>query len=120
MLYRTEKGRDGRVRLYPHLGERHNVPLADVDRTYLSAIDICIESLRASLWPLNRLIHENPELAFEEYKTHDALTAFMQSHKGWQVTRSAYGIDTAWVAVYSSERAGPVVSFNAEMGTAIV
>ncbi|KAM7183182.1 peptidase M20 [Naviculisporaceae sp. PSN 640] len=39
----------------------------------------------------------------------------MQSRPGWKVTRSAYGIKTAWTAVYDSGRPGPVVSFNAEM-----
>nr|UWK21992.1 peptidase m20 domain protein [Trichoderma rodmanii] len=35
--------------------------------------------------------------------------------KGRAVTPSAYGMDTAWVAVYDIGRRGPVVSFNAEM-----
>jgi metal-dependent amidase/aminoacylase/carboxypeptidase family protein len=84
---------------------------------YLSDIDHSIESLRPLLWPLNKFIHNNPELAFQEHKAHDAITNFMQSQKGWEVTRSAYGMKTAWVAVYDSGKAGPVVSFNAEMGS---
>jgi metal-dependent amidase/aminoacylase/carboxypeptidase family protein len=83
---------------------------------YLSQIDKFIDSLHACLWPLNTYIHENPELAFVEYKTHDALTKFMRSQKDWEVTSSAYGMETAWEAVYDSGRTGPVVSFNAEMG----
>lgn len=95
-----------------------NVP-QDGSHERLSEIDNSIESLRASLWPLNKFIHENPELAFEEHKAHDALTKFMRSQKDWHVTTSAYGMETAWVAVYDSGKAGPVVSFNAEMGTPI-
>ncbi|KAF2653698.1 putative amidohydrolase [Lophiostoma macrostomum CBS 122681] len=81
----------------------------------LSGIDSFINTLHTVLWPLNRYIHENPELAFEEYKTHDALTKFMESQDGWKVTKSAYGIETAWIASYDSGHEGPVVSFNAEM-----
>lgn len=84
---------------------------------YLSEIDNFIETLGDSLWPLNKFIHENPELAFQEHKAHQALTDFMRSRKeGWQVTSSAYGIETAWVAIYDSGNPGPVVSFNVEMG----
>ncbi|KAF1842639.1 uncharacterized protein K460DRAFT_293879 [Cucurbitaria berberidis CBS 394.84] len=91
-----------------------DVPQYFLDK-YLLEIDKTIDGLQASLWPLNNFIHENPELAFEEHKAHDALTHFMRSCNGWQVTTSAYGMETAWVAVYDSGKAGPVVSFNAEM-----
>ena len=86
---------------------------------YFPTINDAIESFRTLLEPLNKYIHDNPELAFEEYKAHDALTSFMRSQKDWRVTSSAYGIATAWIAVYDSGKAGPVVSFNAEMGTVI-
>ena len=84
--------------------------------TYLSEINSITDSLQESLWPLNTFIHDSPELAFKEYKTHDAITKFLESQEDWEVTRSAYGMDTAWVAVYAGGKAGPVVSFNAEMG----
>ncbi|KFG85716.1 putative amidohydrolase [Metarhizium anisopliae] len=82
---------------------------------YLPDIDHFIRGLEPSLWSLNSFLHDNPELAYKEYKAHDALTNFMQSQEDWRVTRSAYGLETAWVAVYDSGRPGPVVSFNAEM-----
>jgi hypothetical protein len=119
MLYRGERERDGTIRLHPHpMNDRcpqnvnQHVPLE-----YLSDIDESIEQLHDHLWSVNKFIHENPELAFEEHKAHDALTNFMQLHKGWHVTRSAYGMKTAWQATFHSGLAGPVVSFNAEMGT---
>lgn len=84
---------------------------------YLEDIDHIIRSLQASLWTLNTTIHDNPELAFREYKTHDVLTNYIRSQTGWEITTSAYGLETAWVAKYDSGRRGPVVSFNAEMGT---
>ena len=83
---------------------------------YLSEIDHFVNRLQLSLWPLNNFVHRNPELAFKEHKTHDALTNFMKSHTGWDVTPSAYGIKTAWKAVFDTGRLGPTVSFNAEMG----
>jgi hypothetical protein len=100
--------------------EKESLAMADQIRShdYLSEIDDAIESLQNPLASLNTYIHENPELAFEEHKAHDALTKFMRSQKGWRVTTSAYGIKTAWVAVYDSGKSGPVVSFNAEMGMA--
>lgn len=79
-------------------------------------IDRSIDRMRAALWELNISIHENPELAFEERKAHKVLTDFMSRQNGWQVTTSAYGMETAWVAVYDSGNPGPAVSFNAEMG----
>lgn len=93
-----------------------NVPQDD-SHEILSGIDESIESLRAPLWSINKFIHENPELAFGEHKAHDVLTNFMRSRKGWLVTTSACGMETAWIAVYDSGKAGPVVSFNIEMGT---
>ncbi|KAH3984072.1 hypothetical protein HBH64_117260 [Parastagonospora nodorum] len=87
----------------------------DNTHTYLGDINDSVESLQSSLWPLNQYIHDNPELAFAEYKAHDALTKYIRSFAGWEVTISAYGIETAWIATYDSGRDGPVVSFNAEM-----
>jgi hypothetical protein len=85
---------------------------------YLSEISDFIDGLTPSLWPLNKFIHDNPELAFREHKTHQALTSFMRAWEDdWQVTPSAYGLETAWMAVYDSGKPGPTVSFNAEMGT---
>ncbi|EFX05757.1 peptidase m20 [Grosmannia clavigera kw1407] len=90
---------------------------------YLAAISACVDQASASLWPLNRHIHDHPELAFHEFEAHRRLTAFYEgraigsgNHSArWTVTREAYGMRTAWVAVYDSGRAGPVVSFNVEM-----
>ena len=86
---------------------------------FLDDISAAVDDLAASFWPINKTIHDNPELAYEEHHAHHVLTRFMAAQDGWRVTRSAYGIDTAWVAVYDSGRRGPVVSFNAEMGEAL-
>ncbi|KAF6832204.1 peptidase M20 (amidohydrolase) [Colletotrichum plurivorum] len=83
--------------------------------SYLSEIRSIVAELADDLWPVNKKIHDNPELGYEEYIAHDALTSFMRTRPGWKVTPSAYGMKTAWVAVWDSGKKGPVVSFNAEM-----
>lgn len=97
-------------------GSNNDVKHQDDSGEYLSDIGNFIEGIHSPLWALNKFIHENPELAFQEQKAHNALTKFMWSQKGWHVTPSAYGMETAWVAEYDSGKPGPVVSFNAEMG----
>lgn len=99
-----------RINQAPTHAMQHDVP------KYMSSINAYVDSLRDILWPLNEFIHRNPELAFTEYKAHDALTAFMQLQKGWKITPHAYGIETAWTAIFDSGKNGPVISFNAEMG----
>jgi metal-dependent amidase/aminoacylase/carboxypeptidase family protein len=113
MLCKIERQRDGEDVFQSQSGDGECAAIANA---LAAEIEGVVESLRDSLWPLNTFIHKNPELAFEEYKAHDALTRHMQSHENWQITRSAYGLTTAWVAVYDSGNPGPVVSFNVEMG----
>lgn len=75
-----------------------------------------VDSLSETLWPINTEIHDNPELQYEEVRAHDLLTSFLESQEGWNVTRSAYNISTAFTAVFQGNGDGPVVSFNAEYG----
>ncbi|KAL1871141.1 hypothetical protein Daus18300_004886 [Diaporthe australafricana] len=82
---------------------------------YLADLNDFIETISGRLWTINKKIHDNPELGYKEYKAHALLTNFLNSKKGWKVTTSAYGMETAWVAVYDSGVKGPVVSFNVEM-----
>lgn len=86
---------------------------------YLADINDFIEKISDELWTVNKSIHDNPELGYEEHKAHALLTSFLKRRKGWKVTPSAYGMDTAWVAVYDSGEKGPVVSLNVEMGASI-
>lgn len=84
------------------------VPEALVD------IDTAAEAVGTDFWPVNQRIHDNPELAWHEFLAHDVLTAFMETQPGWNVKRSVYGLETAWIAEFDSGAPGPVVSFNAE------
>lgn len=83
---------------------------------YSDAVDKYVDSISETLWPINTEIHDNPELQYEEFKAHDLLTSFLESQEGWNVTRSAYNISTAFTAVFQGNGDGPVVSFNAEYG----
>lgn len=83
---------------------------------YLREISSYVDNIADSLWPVNKTIHDNPELGYEERIAHDTLVRFMRSRGGWKVTPSAYGLETAWIAVHDTGRKGPVVSFNVEMG----
>ena len=87
---------------------------------YMSIISAHVSSLTPSLRRLSLTIHDNPEVRNKEFIAHEALTQFIreQEAKGqkWEVTPSAYGIETAFVAVWNSGREGAVVSFNAEYG----
>ncbi|KAM6534511.1 hypothetical protein FALCPG4_004145 [Fusarium falciforme] len=82
--------------------------------TYLKDVSKYVDSINPELWPINKEIHGNPELQYEEVQAHKILTDFMADQDGWKVTRSAYNISTAFVAVYEGDGDGPVVSFNAE------
>jgi metal-dependent amidase/aminoacylase/carboxypeptidase family protein len=87
------------------------------DAQYMSIISAHISSLGDSLRHSSLTIHDNPEVRNKEFIAHEALTNFIREQKGqWEVTPSAYGIGTAFVAVFDSGREGSVVSFNAEYG----
>jgi len=118
MLYRAEQNEDGSIRLHTRpVNEQNQQSTHQTNaRDILKDINEHVESCATPLWVLNKFIHDNPELAFQEHKAHDALTTFMDAKNGWLVTKSAYGLETAWIAEYESGKPGPIVSFNAEMG----
>ncbi|HSL59531.1 MAG TPA: M20 family metallopeptidase [Acidimicrobiales bacterium] len=63
------------------------------------------------LLDVSHRIHEHPELNFEEHHAHDLLTATLEA-AGLDVTRSAHGLDTAFVARAGTE--GPTVAVICE------
>lgn len=64
-----------------------------------------------ALSDINKKIHSNPELRYEEYQAHANICGLLES-LGYNVTRHAYGIDTSFEASSGSE--GRLVVFNAE------
>ncbi|PKS08716.1 hypothetical protein jhhlp_004769 [Lomentospora prolificans] len=75
---------------------------------YLSGV---VDGSDTHIADINRAIHSNPELAYEEYEAHNK---FVDSLKklGFAVTPNAYGVETSFEAEYGS--GGRLVIFNAE------
>ena len=89
------------------------------DRSVSSNIDVdlisrTIEQASDDLRRISLTIHDDPELQFKEFHAHEVLTDYLKGQSGWDVTLSAYGLKTAFVAIFDSKKKGPVVSFNAE------
>ncbi|CAG8469478.1 4197_t:CDS:2 [Cetraspora pellucida] len=73
-----------------------------------------IEDISDELHEISIKIHENPEVAYEEKYAHKLLVNYMQE-KGFKVTPSAFGLETAFVAEFQSEAGKDrVVSINSE------
>ncbi|KJK63416.1 M20 Peptidase Aminoacylase 1-like protein 2-like amidohydrolase subfamily protein [Aspergillus parasiticus SU-1] len=60
---------------------------------------------------VNKVIHDNPELGYEEFIAHETLSSYLEE-RGFIVTRKAYGIDTSFEAEVG--RGGRLVVFCAE------
>ncbi|KAF5862947.1 hypothetical protein ETB97_010989 [Aspergillus alliaceus] len=65
---------------------------------------------------INHKIWSNPELGYKEYKAHNHICELFESlrSEGYQVRRSAYGLETALEVEYTHGSGGRVVVFNAE------
>jgi amidohydrolase len=70
-----------------------------------------IDALADTLLDISHDIHAHPELNYEEHHAHALLTATLE-RQGLDVTRSAYGIDTAFDVAVGTE--GPVVAICCE------
>ncbi|KAG0239227.1 hypothetical protein BGW41_007843 [Actinomortierella wolfii] len=70
---------------------------------YLKVISSAIDTASSQLRSLSMKIHEEPEIAYEEYKAHGWLTAYLEQ-KGFKVERSAYGLETAFVASFGKSK----------------
>lgn len=68
-----------------------------------------------ALRELSNYLLAHPELAFKEFLAHDACIEFLKTHcDGWKITPSAYGMDTAWEAVYTQGIGGRRIVFCSE------
>ncbi|OPB43843.1 amidase/amidohydrolase, metal ion dependent [Trichoderma guizhouense] len=61
------------------------------------AIDAAGQDLRA----LNKAIHDNPELGYQEFYAVETISSFLQKH-GYTVTKQAYGLETSFMAEIGS------------------
>ncbi|BEI85433.1 hypothetical protein CcaverHIS002_0508340 [Cutaneotrichosporon cavernicola] len=85
---------------------------AHFDDETKDAVFGAIDGANAAMWELNKTIHENPELPFEEYKARAALVKAL-CKLGFTVTNPS-SLPTAFVATYSHGRGGRVFGFDAE------
>ncbi len=70
-----------------------------------------VDRLTPDLLATSRFLHANPELAYEEHKAAERLTAILEQ-RGFAVTRGAAGLSTAFLAWAGS--GGPRLAFLAE------
>ncbi len=62
---------------------------------------LAIEAADAELREISLGIHSHPELNFEEHHAHEVLTSYLEA-QGFQVTRGAFGMPTAFSAIAGS------------------
>ncbi|MGN6694831.1 MAG: M20 family metallopeptidase [Aquihabitans sp.] len=74
-------------------------------------IDAVVAEQADALLDASHRIHEHPELGFEEHRAHDVLSEVLEQ-AGLTVTRSAYGVPTAFEAVAGTE--GPRIAVLCE------
>jgi amidohydrolase len=73
-----------------------------------------VNARRDELIHISDTIHANPELAFQEFEAVTLLTSVLE-REGFTVQRSVAGLDTAFVASYTSQKGNrPVVALLAE------
>ncbi|MHB8574578.1 MAG: M20 family metallopeptidase [Dehalococcoidia bacterium] len=84
--------------------------MADVEAVKRRLCEV-VDGERATLLELSHRIHQNPEVAFQEFKASAWLADYLAS-RGFAVTRGAFEISTAFMARKGS--GAPVVAFMAE------
>lgn len=72
-----------------------------------------LENIREELISLSKKIHENPELAFKEYKAVENITRLLDKH-GFKIEKGIAGLDTAFRAEYKGKGDGPTIAYLAE------
>lgn len=66
-----------------------------------STVASTIDSADAELHKINKALHENPELGYQEHFAHQTITSYLSS-LGFVVKKHAYGFDTSFEAEYGS------------------
>lgn len=86
-------------------------PIFDIDKAQ-SLVNSRVDELSADLFEkINKHLHENPELSFEEFIAHDTIVEYLEG-LGFVVTRSAYNLATSFEARFGEQ--GRQVVFCAE------
>ncbi|KAI9143301.1 hypothetical protein BKA69DRAFT_1026783 [Paraphysoderma sedebokerense] len=76
-------------------------------------IDSLISSISLDLRNISLQIHEHPELSYQETLASSLLSDYMESN-GFKVTRHAYGLETAFVCEFISQKTVPAIGFCSE------
>ncbi|KAJ5630797.1 uncharacterized protein N7484_010897 [Penicillium longicatenatum] len=90
--------------------------VAESQRVFLDIVQKVLQRYDTQLKDINHKIWSNPELAYEEFKAHDNICELFESLQSseYEVTRKAYGVETALEVKYSYGTGGRTVAFNAE------
>lgn len=72
-----------------------------------------VDRLAPELTEFTLCLHQNPELGMEEYGACRSACDILKKH-GFKTESNVYGCETAFEAVYKSDKPGPVVAFLAE------
>ncbi|KAI9492005.1 hypothetical protein BDB00DRAFT_465354 [Zychaea mexicana] len=72
-----------------------------------------IDEINDELRDISLKIHDDPETSNEEFHAHALLTGYLEK-KGFTVTRSVAGLDTAFLAEYSNSSQGRRLGFCSE------
>ncbi|KAK2927802.1 Amidohydrolase [Fusarium oxysporum f. sp. vasinfectum] len=84
-----------------------SISMEDIRNT----IDTYIKGLSDELYTLNKQIHDEPEIAFQEFKAQTHISDFLEQ-QGHSVQRGTYNLPTSLESIYGSK--GRCVNFNAE------
>lgn len=82
----------------------------DFDQSRRCTVE-AIDALGTELRELNRIIHDNPELAYKEYQAADNITKFLEE-QGFSVNLKTYGLETSFTSEEGAD--GPLVIICAE------
>jgi amidohydrolase len=66
-----------------------------------SIVESTMKSADSELHKINKALHANPELGYEEHFAHKTITSYLSS-AGFNVKKHAYGFDTSFEAEYGS------------------
>lgn len=98
-------------------------PMSDLMTKVAGTVASEVQALDAELRDFSIKMHDQPEVAWEEHKTHDLFIDYLKAKKGWKVTPK-FGLDTAFKAEFEHVPEGhklaageklPVIGFNSEL-----
>jgi amidohydrolase len=75
-------------------------------------LDAAIDAMRGELLELSHAIHADPELALEEFRAAERLTAAVERH-GLPVSRASFGLPTSYVSEFGKDD-GPTIAILSE------